>query len=45
MKKGIIVGVAVTAVICAAVLPRFMGNQQFAKMHDLSSLLCSKYMI
>ena len=31
MKKGIIVGVAVTAVICAAVLPRFMGNQQFAE--------------
>ena len=31
MKKGIIVGVAVAAVICAAVLPRFMGNQQFAE--------------
>lgn len=31
MKKGIIITVAAVAVICAAVLPRFMNQKQFAK--------------
>ena len=31
MKKGVIVGVAAAVVICAAVIPRFMNNKQFAE--------------
>ena len=35
MKKGVIVGVAAAVVICAAVIPRFMNNKQFAEAEAL----------